>query len=67
MSKNQNLNTGGQLTQNQNNRTSDDPDDGGRHTANAPVIDGAGPAGERPDVQNSDTLRDFGKRGSKQD
>jgi hypothetical protein len=66
MSKNQNLDTGGQLTQNQNNAMSDDPRDGGRNSNKAPVIDGEGPSGERPDEQNQDRLRELGERGSRQ-
>ena len=62
MSKNQNLDTGGQLTQNQNNAMSDDPADGSRNSFTARA-DGGGtePAS---DSQGKAQIDEFGRRGA---
>jgi len=66
MSKNQNLDRGAELTQNQNNAMSEDPRDGGRRSFTAGGNDG-GPPDRRPDDQGADLLEEFGKRGSRQE
>lgn len=65
MSKNQYLDNGGQLAQNQNNAMSDDPHDGGRNSFTAGAGDD-GPPGRKPDDQDAELLQAFGKRGSRQ-
>ena len=53
------------LTQNQKNRMSDDPGDGARVSFTA-APEGQGPE-DAPDAQGSAQLREFGRRGTKQD
>lgn len=62
MSKNQNLDTGGQFAQNQNNAMSDDPRDGGRNSFTA-HSEGGGvePA---PDKQDQARIEALGRRGA---
>jgi hypothetical protein len=63
MSKNQNLDTGGQLTQNQNNAMSNDPADGSRNSFTARGEGGG--AEPAPDEQSKDLIEEFGRRGVK--